>query len=50
MIVKRNFNPVKVWTYIQKPMWFVILWSTLVWLAQYFTDTLELHISLIHCG
>ena len=50
MIVKRNFNPVKVWTYIQKPMWFVILWSTLVWLAQHFTDTLELHISFIPIG
>lgn len=31
MIVKRNFSPIKVWSYIKGPMTFVILWSVLVW-------------------
>lgn len=31
MILKRNFNPVKVWGYIQGPMIFVLAWSTAVW-------------------
>jgi putative membrane protein len=31
MIVKRNFHPLKVWGYIQRPMLFIISWSLLVW-------------------
>jgi ion channel-forming bestrophin family protein len=32
MIVKRNFHPARVWAYIRRPMLFVIIWSTLVWI------------------
>lgn len=38
MIVKRNFNPLKIWTYVKGQMWIVLLWSTLVWLVQYFFE------------
>ena len=31
MIVKRNFNPPKVWAYIQRPMLFIVAWASLVW-------------------
>ncbi len=31
MIVKRNFDPIKVWQYIKWPMTFTLLWATLVW-------------------
>jgi len=32
MIVKRNFDPVKVWVYIRWPLLFALGWSLLVWL------------------
>ena len=31
MIVKRNFNPIKVWAYIQRPMLIILFWTMLVW-------------------
>ena len=34
MIVKRNFNPLKVWAYIQRPMLFIIIWALTVWAVQ----------------
>ncbi len=38
MIVKRNFSPLKVWSYIKGPVIFSIVWSFLVWLiASKFT-------------
>lgn len=45
MIVKRNFNPLKVWSYIKQPMWFVIAWSSLVWGLHAFTSARNLHIN-----
>ncbi|MDN5204697.1 bestrophin family ion channel [Fulvivirgaceae bacterium BMA10] len=45
MIVKRNFNPVKIWWYIKQPMWFVILWSFAVWLFYFTTKTKEMALS-----
>lgn len=32
MILKKNFSPAKVWLYIRRQMYFVIGWSTAVWL------------------
>ena len=32
MIVKRNFHPARVWAYIHRPMLFVLLWSTVIWI------------------
>ncbi len=31
MIVKRNFDPIKVWQYIKWPMTFTLLWAIVVW-------------------
>ncbi len=49
MIVKRNFNPLRVWQYIKKPMWFVISWSLAVWLLQLIlgADTLSINFTPI---
>jgi putative membrane protein len=33
MIVKRNFDPVKVWGYIRWPLLFALIWSLLAWIA-----------------
>lgn len=50
MIVKRNFNFLKIWQYIKKPMWFVVFWSSAVWLVHYFGGALPLHISFTPIG
>lgn len=50
MIVKRNFNPIKVWRYIQGPMLFVVLWSTVVWGLYYATQAAELLLSFTPIG
>lgn len=36
MIVKRNFNPVKVWGYIKGPATFSIIWAVTSWSLFYF--------------
>ncbi len=36
MIIKRNFNPFKVWVYIKRPMLLAIVWSIVVWSLCYF--------------
>lgn len=33
MIVKRNFSPLKVWSYIKGPVIFSMIWSFVVWLV-----------------
>ncbi|PIQ50074.1 MAG: hydrogenase [Cytophagales bacterium CG12_big_fil_rev_8_21_14_0_65_40_12] len=38
MIVKRNLSPFKVWSYIQKPMMVIIIWSVVVWLTYFYTE------------
>ena len=50
MIVKRNFNPVKVWQYIKGPMWFAILWSGLVWALYHFLSLPSLAINFTPIG
>lgn len=50
MIVKRNFSPLKVWSYIKNQMLFVIAWSTAVWLLFYFAQARMLAISFTPIG
>lgn len=50
MIVKRNFHPRKVWTYIQRPVLFVIVWSTAVWLLFFFTQEQALSLAFTPVG
>jgi putative membrane protein len=33
MIVKRNFNPLRVWSYIRVPAMFSVVWAVLAWAA-----------------
>ncbi len=37
MIVKKNFHPLKIWSYIKGQVTFVALWSLIVWLLFYYT-------------
>lgn len=37
MIVKRNFHPLKIWSYIKGQVLFVLTWSLIVWLLFHFT-------------
>ncbi len=50
MIIKRNFNPLKIWQYIKKPMWFVVLWSLAVWGVHFATGIDALMISFTPVG
>ncbi|MFV1883413.1 MAG: bestrophin family protein [Balneola sp.] len=50
MIIKRNFNPLKVWKYIQKPMWIVLIWSVGVWVGVEFLDLSSLAINFTPIG
>lgn len=50
MIIKRNFNPLKVWQYIKGPMSFVIMWSGLVWLLHHFTGAKEMALAFTPIG
>jgi putative membrane protein len=36
MIVKRNFNLIRVWQYIKRPMQIIIAWATIVWALDAF--------------
>lgn len=47
MIVKRNFNPLKVWKYIQSPMVMIISWSTAAWSVYHFLELDFLAISFM---
>ncbi|MCR9154380.1 MAG: hydrogenase [Bacteroidetes bacterium] len=50
MIVKRSFSPRKVWQYIKKPMWFTIVWSSLIWCVHFFTPAHEIHLNFTPIG
>jgi putative membrane protein len=50
MIVKKNFSPVKVWQYIKSQMYFVLIWSVVVWLFFYFFDWQFLAINFAPVG
>lgn len=50
MIIKRNFNPLKVWKYIQKPMWIVLIWSAGVWAGVEFLELTFLAINFTPIG
>lgn len=50
MIVKRNFSPIKVWQYIKRPMWFVLVWSALVWAMHHFSSIEALYINFTPIG
>ena len=50
MIVKRNFHPLKVWSYIKYQMLFVIFWSIGVWLLYHFTKENALAINFTPIG
>lgn len=50
MIIKRNFNPLKIWKYIQVPMWVTIIWSAATWFAYHFFGLDFLAISFIPIG
>lgn len=38
MIVKRNFNPIKVWGYVKTPMTIGACWATVVYLLIFIFD------------
>lgn len=50
MIVKRNFHPLKVWSYIKYQMLFVICWSIGVWLLFHFTKENALALNFTPIG
>lgn len=50
MIVKKNFSPTKIWQYIKKPMWLIIVWSTIVWLLQFLLTDIKLYINFTPIG
>lgn len=50
MIVKRNFNPFKVWAYIQRPMLIIITWTMLVWCLQEFVLEHQLALNFTPIG
>ncbi len=50
MIVKRNFNPVKIWGYIKQPMTFVVIWSIIVWSVHYFFELKALMMNFTPIG
>ncbi len=50
MIVKRNFNPFKVWKYIQKPMLVILTWSAGVWACINFFELTFLAINFTPIG
>ncbi len=50
MIVKRNFHPLKVWSYIKYQMIFIIFWSVAVWLLYYFTQEKALALNFTPIG
>lgn len=50
MIVKKNFSPSKIWQYIKKPMWFVNVWSILVWTLQFLLSDINLYTNFTPIG
>ncbi|MEL6254404.1 MAG: bestrophin family ion channel [Bacteroidota bacterium] len=50
MILKRNFNPLKIWSYIKKPMSFAILWAVSVWSLHRFSGLESLQINFTPVG
>lgn len=50
MIVKRNFNPIKVWAYIQRPMLFIIFWTVMVWCLHEFVFDQQLILNFTPIG
>ncbi len=50
MLVKRNFNPVKVWQYIKGQMTCIILWSVAVWLVYYLSENQSMAINFAPVG
>lgn len=50
MIVKRNFHPLKVWSYIKYQMIFITLWSVVVWTLFYVTQEKALALSFTPIG
>jgi putative membrane protein len=50
MIVKRNFNPIRVWEYIQRPMLLGILWPMIVWVIYYFSNRPEMALNFTPVG
>lgn len=50
MILKRNFNPLRVWGYIQKPMSFAIIWAVGVWGLHTFSGIESLAVNFTPVG
>jgi putative membrane protein len=50
MILKRNFNPIKVWGYIRSQMLFILPWTCGVWLLFHFTGWKQLGINFTPIG
>lgn len=50
MILKRNFSPLKVWGYIQKPTLFALFWSGAVWTIFRLTGAKEMGLSFSIMG
>jgi putative membrane protein len=50
MIVKRNFHPLRVWSYIWKQILLILSWSLLVWLLFYFTNEKALALNFTPIG
>ncbi len=50
MIVKKNFHPLKVWSYIKGQMNFVIIWSCLVWLLYHWSGSPVLALNFTPIG
>ena len=50
MIIKRNFSPLKVWSYIWQQVAFTGLWSLLVWSVFYFSGFREVALHFTPIG
>lgn len=50
MILKKNLSPLKIWSYIQGPTIFSLLWATLVWALFHFTGRKELALNFTPIG
>ncbi len=50
MIIKRNFNPLKVWQYIRRPMLLAVFWTSMVWVVDGLDQTPSLSINFTPIG
>ncbi|MEM7657292.1 MAG: bestrophin family ion channel [Bacteroidota bacterium] len=50
MIVKRNFHPWRVWQYIRRPMWWVLIWAPLAYALFAWTEWPALQLSFTPIG